>query len=414
MTPASPAQEPEQAESWFRQLAEAAPNGMLVVDQRGRLLWLNAQVERMFGYTRAELVGQNAEVLVPDRFRAEHPAHRSSFFAQPVARPMGAGRELFGRRKDGTELPVEIGLTPISTAQGPQVLCSIVDITARKAAEAALAESERIRGLVLESVGEGLHGLDGQGRIVFENAAALSMFGWKAEEMIGRHAHTLVHHHHADGSAYPVDECPIYKTLADGVAREARDEVFFRQDGTSFPVEFTCCAMRNSAGAVSGVVVTFRDITDRKRAEDQFRLLTQRLSLATRSHGIGVWDWDLANNVVVWDEQMFQLYGLTPTPGGVVAYATWANAVLPQDLPAQESTLQDTVRRRGRSEREFRIRRASDGAVRHLHAAETVLLDGDGNAGRVIGVNIDISAFKSTEQALRASNADLGLARERA
>jgi PAS domain S-box-containing protein len=130
----------------FRVAVEAAPNAMAMVDEHGRILLVNTQTERLFGYSRDELIGGPVERLVPDRFHSTHPGYRIGFFEQPQARAMGAGRDLFGRRKDGTEFPVEIGLNPIQTDDGMRVLSSIVDITERKRAEQErmrLLESER-------------------------------------------------------------------------------------------------------------------------------------------------------------------------------------------------------------------------------------------------------------------------------
>lgn len=134
-------QEPA-AERRFRLVVEAAPNAMVMVDRGGEIVMVNAQAERVFEYSRAELLGRPVEMLVPSRFRGHHPGLREAFFADLRARPMGAGRDLYGLRKDGTEFPVEIGLNPIETEEGTMVLSAIVDITERKAAEAALKESQ--------------------------------------------------------------------------------------------------------------------------------------------------------------------------------------------------------------------------------------------------------------------------------
>ncbi len=125
----------KRAEERFRQVIEHAPNGMVMVDQDGKIALVNAQIEKTFGYSRDELLGQSIEMLVPERFRAHHGSYRSQFTATPVARPMGAGRDLFGLRKDGGEFPVEIGLNPLDTQQGVMILGTIVDITGRKQAE---------------------------------------------------------------------------------------------------------------------------------------------------------------------------------------------------------------------------------------------------------------------------------------
>ena len=122
----------KQAEEQFRLVVEASPSGIVLVNGEGRVVLVNAETERLFGYTREELIGKSVEMLVPERFRGDHPGHRQGFLAAPRARPMGLGRELFARRKDGTEFPVEIGLSPIQHEDGPLVLAAIVDVTARK------------------------------------------------------------------------------------------------------------------------------------------------------------------------------------------------------------------------------------------------------------------------------------------
>ncbi len=129
----------KRAEEQFRLTVESAPNAMVMVDAKGRIVLLNAQTEKVFGYRREELQGQAVEILIPERFRSQHPADRAGFFADPHARPMGIGRDLYGLHKDGTEFPVEIGLNPIQTEGGVRVLSSIIDITERKRAERDLA-----------------------------------------------------------------------------------------------------------------------------------------------------------------------------------------------------------------------------------------------------------------------------------
>ena len=148
--------ERKRAEERFQVAVESAPNAMVMVNHEGRIVLANSQTEKLFGYRRNELIGQTVEILVPARFRARHPEFRKSFSGERVARPMGAGRDLRGLRKDGTEFPVEIGLNPIETEHGAWVLSAIVDITERKQAEEALREADRRKDEFLATLGHEL------------------------------------------------------------------------------------------------------------------------------------------------------------------------------------------------------------------------------------------------------------------
>jgi polar amino acid transport system substrate-binding protein len=136
---AEEARDQAQAASQFQSLVvESVPNGIIMVDQAGKIVLVNAQTEKMFQYTREELLGRQIEMLVPSRFREKHPEHLENFNANPSVRMMGTGRDLYAVRKDGSELPIEIGLTPIKTETGQHVLASVIDITERKKAEEGL------------------------------------------------------------------------------------------------------------------------------------------------------------------------------------------------------------------------------------------------------------------------------------
>jgi PAS domain S-box-containing protein len=130
----------ERAETSFRLVVESAPNAMIMVDPAGRITLVNAQTETVFGYSREELIGLSIETLIPERYHPSHPGDRVRYFDAPSARAMGAGRELFGRRKDGSEVPVEIGLNPIRSSEGVFALASVIDITERKRSELELEQ----------------------------------------------------------------------------------------------------------------------------------------------------------------------------------------------------------------------------------------------------------------------------------
>ncbi len=180
------------AEERIRLVVEAAPSAMLMVNNHGRIALVNAQTEKLFGYSRTELLGQPVELLVPQRYGTAHPGHRAEFFHQPSARPMGASRDLYGRHKDGSEVPIEIGLNPIRTDEGLFVLADIIDITKRKETEDTLRQSEaraqrgkRIWEKTFDAIGEGILVHDSQMRIVRCNTQAAEMLGVTPAEVIG-------------------------------------------------------------------------------------------------------------------------------------------------------------------------------------------------------------------------------------
>jgi diguanylate cyclase (GGDEF)-like protein/PAS domain S-box-containing protein len=133
---------------------------------------------------------------------------------------------------------------------------------------------------ILNSVSEGIHVLDMHGVIIAENAASITMLGWEdADSLVGRPGHQTIHHHHTDNSIFPVEDCPIHATLSDGKYRHVQDDVFWRKDNTCFPVEYKCAPLRDNAGNIYGVTVVFRDISEKKKAEQRIIYLTQHCSL---------------------------------------------------------------------------------------------------------------------------------------
>jgi PAS domain S-box-containing protein len=169
----------------LRAAVESSPNGLLVIDHNGTIVLVNREIERLFGYPRDELLGSSVERLIPAAFRAHHPGFRAAFFSQPQARSMGAGRDLFGVRKDGTEVPVEIGLTPVETEEGLYVVSAIVDISERKRAEREQQrlEAELRQSQKLEAVGRLAGGIAHD----FNNILAMIVgFAELAREGVGR------------------------------------------------------------------------------------------------------------------------------------------------------------------------------------------------------------------------------------
>ncbi len=253
--------ERHRAQTQFRLVVEAAPNAMLMIDRERRITLVNQRTEDLFGYPREALLGQPVELLVPDRFRGAHPAQVEGFFAQPRARAMGAGRELFGRRKDGSEVPIEIGLNPIETAQGLFVLASIIDITERKRAEAA---HERLAAIV-ESSEDAIISRTPDGLISSWNRGAEQLFGYTAEEAIGRPIDMLVPERFAE------EEQRLMEQLRRSERIDHFETLRRRRDGSEVPVSMRLSPIRNAAGEVVGESTILRDITELKHKEAELR-----------------------------------------------------------------------------------------------------------------------------------------------
>jgi formate hydrogenlyase transcriptional activator len=272
--PESPQQKTELADTElvFEKLFELSPNAILVVDAAGRIHRANPQVERFFGYTSAELLGHPVEILIPERFREAHPGHRVHFSDQPRMRPMGAGLELYGRRKDGTEFPVDIMLSPIQTPEGLLVLTVIRDITQSKQAEEALRESEKRFRLLVEGVRDyAIFMLDPQGRVSTWNLGAERIKGYPADEIIGQSFSRFYTHEDIESGKPDFD----LKTAA--AHGRFEDEAWrVRKDGSRFWANVMITALRDKKGKLLGFSKITRDFTERKHAEEAVRMSEER------------------------------------------------------------------------------------------------------------------------------------------
>ena len=251
---------------------EAAPDAMIIVDRTGRIRLVNGQAERLFGYSRQELNGQLVEVLVPPRYRQPHPGHRSGYFADPKPRPMGAGLELHGMRKDTSEFPAEISLAPVETAEGMLVTAAVRDVTERKRAENSLRAREARLRLVLETTDEAFIEMDGEGRIAEWNPKAEALFGWPRSEALGRTvAETVVPPEMREAHRRGLE---TFLSTGNGPILGRRLELTaVHRQGRSFPVELTVSPIRE--GDTYRFTAFIRDITERKNAEERFRGLLE-------------------------------------------------------------------------------------------------------------------------------------------
>ena len=269
-----------ESEERFRRIMENSPVLIFIKDVEGRYLQISRQFETLFRLTQSEIVGKtDLEVFPPAQavmFRANDRKVLES------AAPMEFEEVAVYEDGPHTSLVVKF---PLLDAEGRcYALCGIAtDITDRKRAEEEKQKLAKDRLLLLESTGEGIYGLDREGRCTFINSAASRMLGYLPDELLGKDMHDLIHHSFGDGRPYPRTRCPIHETLQGAKGCKVDNEVYWRKDGTAFPAEYSTFPVVEQA-KITGAVIAFLDISDRKRAEqqltashDQLRKLTARL-----------------------------------------------------------------------------------------------------------------------------------------
>jgi PAS domain S-box-containing protein len=256
----------------YGDLLESMPDATLVLNDTGRIVLVNSRTEAVFGHARADLIGQQIELLLPLRFRAAHAGHRFRYFTQPRTREMGAGLELYGLRRNGEEFPVEISLSPLRTDEGTLVMSAIRDITDRRKAE------QKFRGL-LESAPDAMVIVDRSGRIVLVNTQTERLFGYARAELLEQSVDILVPdrfraRHPEHRTRYFADS--KVRPMGAGLDLHGR-----RKDGSEFPVEISLSPLDTEEGTL--VSSSIRDITDRKHVERALQDKNVELERASRA-----------------------------------------------------------------------------------------------------------------------------------
>lgn len=256
---------------------------------------------------------------------------------------------------------------------------------------------------ILECTGEGIFGLDSNGNHTFANKTAADMLGFDIIELTGQYSHNLWHYTKIDGTPYDEQDCPIYASLRSG-KRFIGEDSFRKKDGSILEVEYSCIPMFEN-NRVSGVVVSFKDISQRKREQETLKKHKERLALATRGTGIGIWDLDLITGYLDWDDKMFELFGLEKAKFEH-DLQDFKKCLVPDDIDYLFSRFQAAIDGQDNFYVEFRIR-LPDGPVRYLAGSADILRDDNNKAVRAVGINFDITARKLGEIELNQKRLEL-------
>lgn len=376
-------------EEHFRLLTNAMPNGLIMVNPQGQIKLANKQANLLFGYESGQLADQMIETLVPAKFRERHMSYRTGFMADPQSRPMGAGRDLFGLRYDGTEFPIEIGLNPITTGEGQMTLVSIIDITERKQAEEAL----RLNTVIMENIATGIYLVRASdGTIVYTNPGFDQLFGYEHGELIGQPVSVI---------NAPADKTP-YAIANEIIAALKKDktwegEVYSRRkDGTSFWCHASISTFEHTEYGTVWVAAR-QDISERKQAEALLHRQARLLELAHEPIVI----WQLGGGILFWNRGAEQLYGFSSAE----ALGQVSHVLLATEHPLGADKFLALLEQTGEWQGELTHTRR-DGTRIIVESRQQLLRDETGT-WLVLETNRDITERKRAETEVQLSQARL-------
>jgi PAS domain S-box-containing protein len=397
-----------ESEHRFQSLVESATDAIVVANGRGIIVTWNRAASRLFGYATDEIVGQALTILMPARYRQAHEKGLARIEATGQGRVMGSVVELHGLRKNGEEFPIELSLATWKTATGSYYSGIIRDISERKKTSQALEQLQHQHMLILTQAGEGIYGLDVDGNTTFVNPSAASMLGHRIEDLVGCQMHDLLHHSKPDGTPYPAEDCPIRASIRDGQVHRVVDEVFWRKDGTSFPVEYVSTPIREEDRVV-GAVIVFRDITARKLTESTLRASEERLELVIQGSSDGFWDgrilpdehWSSPRTPIWWSPRVRIMLGYSDEEFPDVL-ESWTSRLHPEDRDRVFAALTAHMEQRIPYDVEYRLLTKA-GDYHWVRARGQAIWNAEGRVIRMAGSLQSIMDRKRTEEAIHRS-----------
>jgi PAS domain S-box-containing protein len=379
-----------QGDITIRTFLESLAEGVIIIDKSETILLVNTKAEQMFGYPKKDLIGKPHSVLIPERFRKVHEEHLVQFFEEPRIRPMGRLLDIAGRRQDGREFPLEISLSFIETIIGILILAFVSDITLRKQYESSLQESKKVSHALVEGVKDyAVFMLDAHGNVHSWNSGAEQLQGYQAEEIIGKHI-SCFYTEEDRSESKPAGEL---KTAA--AKGKTEDEGWLvRKDGSRFWAYVMITALRDENGNLFGFSNVTRDITERKRTEEEFKSCEEKLRYASTAADIGLWHWDLVNNELTWSERCKEFFGYPPDYA--MTYEAFLNAIHEEDRQCIDEAVQKALREKTGYFVEMRVV-MPDGQVRWVMSKGRSFYDDQDNPVRMHGIVMDITERKLAE-----------------
>jgi two-component system, sensor histidine kinase and response regulator len=387
----------ERIEKRFRDLLESAPDSMIIVDEKGIISIINAQTEKLFGYHRDELIGKEIEMVIPQRFRVDHPDKRNQFTKQAMSQPIEAKLELQGLRKNGTEFPVEVSLSPLKTDEGLLISAAVRDITERVLAEAALKESEERNRLVLENVGEGIFGVDLNGKITFINTEGCTLLGYDKKELFGEKIHDIIHHTRKNGSNYPVEECPMKKAYTEGKTFTINDEILWKKDGTAIDVVYTSAPIIKENN-IEGAVITFRDVTEKRIAQGELKATQERFKAYFENSQVGMMITHPDKGLLEINKHLSEMLGYSFDQ---LKQTDWAKMTHPEDVEEDIQNFQKVLSGQTNSYTMDKRMLRKDGNIVHVNLSVSCVRNPDGTVDKFLASLLDITEQKMAEEKLR-------------
>jgi PAS domain S-box-containing protein len=371
-------------------IVDTAVDGIIVIDAQGSVMLFNPAAERLFGYRADELIGRNIKMLMPSSYADEHDSYLGNYHRTAERKIIGIGREVVGRRKNGTTFPMHLSVGEAKQNGRPIFVGVVHDLTADRKADEKLRRTQDLLSGIVESTDDAIVSKTLEGIVTTWNAAAARIFGYSVEEMIGHHISVIAAPGHED------DMASILDRIRRGERVEHYETQRRRKDGTIIDISLTVSPLSDAQGIIFGASKIARDITQQKAAELALRYSREHLALAQTLGRIGSIEVDLRTDEAYWSDEVYRLHELDPLTGGPNKLGLVLNAMYPDDRPAFinfSSTL-----RRGAVPAPIESRvPLRDGGIRWIRRTAQIFTDETGPT-RVLVINQDITESKRLEE----------------